>query len=390
MLFWILVAGRLSGFTQGHPDLISRDTSCDSISNNCRTLFDIVWGCLATIFACTWVALHQNVPDPKLRMMLITILAPEVIVSFAARQFMSSLWISKKFNVSNTHGFFCTMRGFVSQEGHPIAKVRQLPAYISAIREVQEADIMDRSKGDALSKGFAFMQALWFVTQCLARVVQGLYRIGSRHIGICHSQHLHPVAVVAKTARCAAAPRPGLVRCSDPRESTNVGQLPRTAVSLRRKFVETALHVVGEDFTYHPETSTSVPSFYSMSIDHEIYGFVTAGVVLAAGAIFGGIHCAAWNALFPSASEMWTWRIASVFIAAYPVIVACVGVFIDTLDDRGVGGVAKQTLKVTLDIGIGIYIICRLVLIILVFTTLRALSSADFIDVNWSQYFPHL
>lgn len=29
---------------------------------NHRTLYEIVWGCLVTTFACTWVALHPGVP----------------------------------------------------------------------------------------------------------------------------------------------------------------------------------------------------------------------------------------------------------------------------------------------------------------------------------------
>ncbi|KAJ7706547.1 hypothetical protein B0H16DRAFT_686186 [Mycena metata] len=189
MLFWIFVflLARQSGLTQGHPNLLARaptEASCDCTVNSCRTLFDIVWGCLATIFACTWVALHQNVPDPKLgwfllllrklRMMLVTIIAPEVIVGFAARQLVSARWISKEFNVSKTPGFFCNIGGFMSEEGHPVSRMKQLPAYISGIKKINMADIEDKSKGDTLSKGVAIAQGLWFVTQCLARVSQHL------------------------------------------------------------------------------------------------------------------------------------------------------------------------------------------------------------------------
>jgi hypothetical protein len=38
--------------------------SCDDI-NNCRRLFDIVWGCATTIFAATWVSVHPNLPPPN-------------------------------------------------------------------------------------------------------------------------------------------------------------------------------------------------------------------------------------------------------------------------------------------------------------------------------------
>jgi hypothetical protein len=78
--------------------------SCDNI-NHCRKLFDIVWGCLATIFACTWVSVHPNVPPPeqtrltlfwrRLKMMLIGIIAPELLVGFAARQWWGARTLSK-------------------------------------------------------------------------------------------------------------------------------------------------------------------------------------------------------------------------------------------------------------------------------------------------------
>ncbi|KAJ7700433.1 kinase-like domain-containing protein [Mycena rosella] len=103
--------------------------SCDDI-NNCRKLFDIIWGCLTTIFACTWVSVHPNVPPPdqswlallwrRLKMMLIAVLAPELIVGFAARQFFGAWKFSKEYDVRLTHGFFFSMGGFVSQLGRPI------------------------------------------------------------------------------------------------------------------------------------------------------------------------------------------------------------------------------------------------------------------------------
>ena len=34
---------------------------------HCRTIWSIVWSCLVTIFSCTWVAVHPNIPCPKKR-----------------------------------------------------------------------------------------------------------------------------------------------------------------------------------------------------------------------------------------------------------------------------------------------------------------------------------
>ncbi|KAJ7016916.1 hypothetical protein C8F04DRAFT_980441, partial [Mycena alexandri] len=48
--------------------------------------------------------------------------------------------------------------------------------YVANIRSIKATIIMDRSKGDALSKGVALIQTpgLWFIVQCLARVSQQL------------------------------------------------------------------------------------------------------------------------------------------------------------------------------------------------------------------------
>ncbi|KAJ7059200.1 hypothetical protein C8F01DRAFT_1254884 [Mycena amicta] len=210
---------------------------CDNI-NNCRRLFDIVWGCLATVFACIWVSIHPNIPPPpppalpkgaslwrqvkwklidtqgplrsRLKLMLVGLLAPELIAGFAGRQLAMAWRMSRKYEVSLTHGFFFCMGGFVDRAGHPIVTFAQIDSEqdgvsndtlsaadqsatnesadllpdseakrsetktLRAIRRTTEAAIQDKSKGDAFSKGIAFFQGLWFVMQCITRTAQHL------------------------------------------------------------------------------------------------------------------------------------------------------------------------------------------------------------------------
>ncbi|KAF7305714.1 hypothetical protein HMN09_00724700 [Mycena chlorophos] len=78
--------------------------NCTDI-NHCRTLFSIVWSCLTTIFACTWTAVHPNLPAPnigivanfwrKFKMMLVAMIAPELMVAFALRQCMAASYLAK-------------------------------------------------------------------------------------------------------------------------------------------------------------------------------------------------------------------------------------------------------------------------------------------------------
>ena len=73
-----------------------------------RTTFDIVLSCLATIFACTWTAVHPNIPSPadsrwdvlKRRIVTTTyaLLAPEFITYWAFRQYVGAKRIEKEYN----------------------------------------------------------------------------------------------------------------------------------------------------------------------------------------------------------------------------------------------------------------------------------------------------
>jgi hypothetical protein len=89
------------------PAIVTRrapPNNCNDI-NECRTLWDIIWSCLATIFACTWIAVHLNIPGPdesslriatrKLGIMVLAIIAPELVVVWAMRQWLVARRIAK-------------------------------------------------------------------------------------------------------------------------------------------------------------------------------------------------------------------------------------------------------------------------------------------------------
>ena len=115
----------MSNSSSGNP----LDNACDDI-NNCRQISDIVYGCLGTIFACVWVAVHRNVPrvsEPEIPrkvaifacvrvsepdiswksvrewfeaqgesigVTLVALAAPEFLVLWAARQWMTAKLIA--------------------------------------------------------------------------------------------------------------------------------------------------------------------------------------------------------------------------------------------------------------------------------------------------------
>ena len=91
---------------------------CNDLAH-CRTIWNIVWSCLVTVFSCTWVAVHPNVPCPKkgeangwirryienpllsfaehrLPLFVCALLVPEYVLAWAIRQFLVARKIAKR------------------------------------------------------------------------------------------------------------------------------------------------------------------------------------------------------------------------------------------------------------------------------------------------------
>ncbi|KAF7362899.1 hypothetical protein MVEN_00640500 [Mycena venus] len=433
MLSTLLLSRALNNTTSASFD------TCDDI-NKCRKLFDIVWGCLATIFASTWVSVHPNVPDSRqgvlkattrrLGMMFIAIIAPELIVFFAARQLAVARAFARDYKVSLAHGFFFSMGGFVSRcDGHPITTVTQLrdahlgPEYCSDIQQTQREDIADRSKGDALSKGIALLQGLWFILQIIARLAQRLpiselevttlafavvnmftwvlwwhkpldvrqpILIGPSEKGLLL---LHAVSIPGSNAWQQVRTSDGGPLLEAYAHENAIPSTPSTApnhvavrrLSTRHRVLETFFHgpIQGTYAHYEPRFSTAVPEFWSSHNEPQRTPFA----VMLVAIVFGAIHCTAWNAVFPSAPERILWRVSAAAVAAYPALLLIPHGLGALLWD---GNTHDHVPIVTQVLGIALYTCFRVILIVLSFTTLRSVEKGWLLDVDWTVYFPHL
>ncbi|KAG2367612.1 hypothetical protein BDR07DRAFT_1350801 [Suillus spraguei] len=205
-------------------------TDCPS-SIYTRTLWDIIQSCIATLFACTWIAVHPNIPGMdegiivvfcrRLGIMIVALIVPELMVTWATMQFLSARDTADTFNAhfhqawnnhsdreesiplsgiptsdennnshlsashiagrnfekwTTTHGFFAWMGGFMLYwDDKPQAPLtpEELIDFIDKgyvnIPDITEADIEDRSKSNVLSRLTVIVQLLWFVVQLVAR-----------------------------------------------------------------------------------------------------------------------------------------------------------------------------------------------------------------------------
>ena len=87
------------------PILIRDDSTCADAG---RTVWDILWSCLATTFAVTWVSVHPNVPfleetnwmvlKRRIFLMVLALLAPEVMIMWAFKQWKGAVMIADMIN----------------------------------------------------------------------------------------------------------------------------------------------------------------------------------------------------------------------------------------------------------------------------------------------------
>ncbi|KAF7370001.1 hypothetical protein MSAN_00630100 [Mycena sanguinolenta] len=368
------------------PDARATTDSYDDI-NNSRTIFSIVWGCLATIFACTWVSVHPNVPPTQ----------PEPSSAFLAKTEDDAhhndrpgshrglcsetiCWVSVV--GEDTQAFFFCMGGFVSPTGYPIATMVQLrdldlgSELQKAIQNVNDKEIVDKSKGDALSKGVVLLQGLWFILQCLARAHQHL-AITQLEVATLAFAIVNVFIWLLWWNKPLDVQHPIVV---GPRTLPDSQTIDLVQVSLIDR-IGTA--IVGFRMNdYHPLSSISVPSFWSIDNDD-----TEAHILLVlVGTLFGAVHCVAWNANFPTPAEMWIWRTSSVVITVYPGLTSLFALLIDMTELESV----NFAVSIIVVLATFIYIAARIILIVLPLVELRSLPASALVDINWSAYIPHI
>ncbi|KIJ16051.1 hypothetical protein PAXINDRAFT_26085, partial [Paxillus involutus ATCC 200175] len=159
-----------------------------------RSLWSIILSCLVSLAACSWNAVHPNIPgvdegqwtilSRRLGIMALVVLTPELLLIWALQQFISAGMAAEAFNEwpwNRTHGFFAEMGGFqlyVNGASYGPLTVEELTDCIDRglvrVPIIKEAEILDRSKTDRFNKAFVVSQLLWFVFQFIVRVVYHL------------------------------------------------------------------------------------------------------------------------------------------------------------------------------------------------------------------------
>ncbi|KAN0091647.1 hypothetical protein V8E51_017494 [Hyaloscypha variabilis] len=362
-------------------------------SPDTRGTLDILWSCLFTIIACTLTIQHLNVPEQRegrdpgwrgdlkwslrdtlrsLKWMLITVLAPEILVGKGMGDLHhAKLSHTKLANFarddgvpwSMTHTLFADMGGFVirrSREGnadinpkiavtnpngeavvatepvtiqhlHPdpyhvmaedIIILRTLGT-LSKLPYITMEEINDKSKANLFIKAIAVTQILWMIVQILVRTTRKLatsqLEISVLAFSVC--------AVIIyflywQKPKDIMAPYTLILLHAGTFDSTIPLLWPKEIQEMRYLPLHATL-ALSFGFSWKGvKPGQPIPNDRSAA-EYYLTAQVTPHDSFAVGfffgcATFGGIHIAAWNFHFPTKADLILWRVASIFCTGFP------------------------------------------------------------------------
>ena len=298
---------------------------------------------------------------------------------------------------------------------------------------ITEKEIMDKSKGDALSKGLVILQTTWFAIQCIMRHVQHLPITELEFVTLAfvtlnlityvcwwHKPFNMQSAVPVVLKRMiddqdwkSVTPdvwsqRPPAAAVNDKRldhGTTVEGQVGekqtadegRGVVGMVLRPIHCWIGLIGsfavgtQDDEVDLSLAERVPTLYSGPLITWVEFNYCNLVFATVGMFFGGIHCMAWSYSFPSYVEQILWRVSCMVIVGVPgfyfVMYAVV-----TLSTAAynVPSFLQPIWKIMMPPLLIMYFICRIVLFVLAFMSFRSLPPGAYEAIRWTKFIPHV
>ncbi|PFH46197.1 hypothetical protein AMATHDRAFT_70381 [Amanita thiersii Skay4041] len=362
-----------------------------------RTTQAIVWSCLSTMFLCTWVALHPDVLDSSHRrfrywwyrgvkragLTLVALIAPEYILLDAYGTWRNACNMVQEIHDmfpdcqwTEVHTQFVCMGGFrlvrVDRTSYQLEEhwfLCELSRGSIDLPEVTEKGILDKSKGDVVSKGVTMVQTTYFVLQCIHRAARGLVVTELELTAVAHTlfsvmiyffwwnKPLNvevPIEVHEKSLPWIAPPSSPAGGSSVHAEDVNLltGQCKRQ-LSLR----------VRMGLGCYNASGTAVD-------------FLRFTLIFFLGRLFGAVHCLAWNTHFPTRAASIVWRVSVLMVTFCPFI----SYVIPHIRWIHIGSVY---------VIFAVYCVARVCLLVLSFYSLQSLPFDAHVALSWTSYLLH-
>ena len=388
-----------------------------------RGTMDIIWSCASTVFLCTWVMLHLNVPakqDSEIRRMVrkskwfvLALLAPEVIMLFAGGQWASAKRSCADMEAIGIHGwtmvhaFYADSGGFVfgSRDSPPFpVTARQLHFLIKTkvieAPMITKEEIWDKSKADLFAKIIGGIQSTWFVLQVVGRAVERmpvtLLELSTLALICCTGTSLFfwfhkPLNVETSTFV---------------HSDWTISEL----CDLGGEAAHGAWQYTPLDFADPLDyTSSRMPFSHVWGIkdrplkripndrDSLLHNWKVVVLLAIPTAAFGTSQLIAWNFIFPTRTEQLLWRytcLGNGFVLGVGCALEVGAIIKSRYTVAGLNTFNNYKLRWPTNIlfivpGI-FYVGARTIVIFEVFISLRALPDGCFFNINWTAFLPHV
>jgi len=296
---------------------------------------------------------------------------------------------------------------------------------------ITEKEIQDRSKADIFSKAIVLMQTTWFIIQCVSRFATKLAVTELEVVTLAF-------AVLNVITYWLWWDKPSDVRCAVPVYLKSAGKSSNRKVSNARWQRDKSISLstkgffssLGDSFrdrrdkydliltilytllwvpikvsimkplrevgigplTYTGNYKTRVPTFYTpfeqkRFLKNPPSFWTMMGVIF----LFGAIHFIPWLFTFSTAAERWLWRVSAILITVGPLVAMFPTIIILWVPGNPIlNSILETSDKVIFTIVIPVYIFSRVILLILPLTLLRNLPPTAFLELKWSEFFPHI
>ncbi|KAK4565920.1 hypothetical protein LTR86_003769 [Recurvomyces mirabilis] len=382
-------------------------------SPNVRGTTDILWTCLATIFACTYTVLHLNVPEQRLgrdqgwkgdlrwrfqalltnvKWAVVTVIAPELTLILSCEQLMDARSHLRAFQAKGlctdqrltlSHLFYANMGGFAllyhttdgdeevwHLNGQSLITVCE-SGEVDPKALISADDLSDKSKSDVVGKCLAVLQIGYFLVAILERAAASLV-VSQLELGVC-----------------------GFVGCSiaiygacfhKPKSVQTVTIIKRYTEHIPEgvmKMIEDTSDGRGGWMRSQYVSGNRVRNDAAHSGPYNESYIILPLIAIA----LGGVHLAGWCLSFPSAVDQGIWRGASIAsMVALPLFMAAAYLG-DIVEERSMLDWISVQMCLLFYI---MYAVSRLALMVEMFRCLFYLPPDAFKATSWAMSIPHI
>jgi hypothetical protein len=297
------------------------------------------------------------------------------------------------------HGFFTTMGGLAIQtedeKEYSVLRndspVKLLESGRVNFPQIKIEDIKRRSKADSFVKFVAVCQTTWFAINVIARHGYGLHvtpiELGSVAYVLCavliyalwwHKPKDVTIPIVINVPSLSpSSPLP-----SSPPPPPSSSDTTTDKGSTLKYYLDEIVHRKCNNFRGFDLLDPGSP----INLQEDRRDRISGLFALFTALVYCGIHLAAWNFPFPTSAERQAWRICALTSISAPAIMIQHYLIEEYVSKRGF---LEIITKLIVALALFCYIIGRIVLMVLMFTSFRSMPTSCYVTVDWLSALPH-